>query len=105
FRLLKKMSGHAVGDQRDVDSVLLQLPRGEPRALKVRTSLISKDGDLFSLLDRRANHAERRAIAGGGQRAGVAMSEHRCAAAEELGAEATDAVVRFEIFAKNSLRF
>ena len=69
-------SGHALGDDRGVDALAHQLPRGQARALQERTRLVGDDRDPLALLDGRADHAERRAVAGRGQRAGVAVREH-----------------------------
>ena len=68
-------AGHVVGDDRRVDAVLDQLPRGQPRALQKRPRLVGEHGDLLALLGGRANHAERGAVAGRRQRAGVAVRQ------------------------------
>ena len=102
---LKKMSGHVVGDERDVDVVLLQLPRGESRTLQVRSRFIGEDGDAFARFDGGANDAEGGAVTCGGKRAGVAVRENRRLRAEEFGAEAADAAIRFDVFVEYSLRF
>ena len=101
---LEEVPGHAVGDERDVDPLLLKLPRGEPRALQVRPGLVGEDGDALASLDRRADHAEGRAVAGRGERAGVAVREDRGRVAEELGAEAADAAVRGDVFVEHRAR-
>ena len=66
---------HVVGDHGRIDTVLHQLPRREPRALKERTRFIRKDRNLLSLLRRSSDHTESRAIARGRQRTCVAVRE------------------------------
>ena len=73
---LHHVRGHVVGDERDVDAALVQLPRGQPRALQERARLVGEDVDAALLLVRGADDAERGAVAAGGQRAGVAVREH-----------------------------
>ena len=68
-------AGHVVGDDRRVDAVLDELPRREPRALQKRARLVGQHGDLLALLGGRADDAERRAVAGGRQRPGVAVRQ------------------------------
>src|SRR5205823_9591460 len=76
----------------------------EPRALQIRTRFVGEDGDALAAFDRRAYDAERRAVAGRGQRAGVAVRKDGGAIAEELGAEAANAVVRCDVFIEHLLR-
>ena len=85
-------TGHALGDDRGVDAVAHQLPRGQPGPLQERTRLVGEDRDALALLDRGADHAERRAVAGGGQRAGVAVGQHARAVGHHRGAEARPCV-------------
>ena len=66
---------HAVGDDRRVDAVAHELPRGQARALQERPRLVGEHGDALALLDRGADHAERRAVARRRERAGVAVRE------------------------------
>ena len=54
---------------------LHQLPRRQPGALQERPRLVGEHRDLLALLRGGANHAERRAVTGGRQRAGVAVRE------------------------------
>src|SRR5207237_2101691 len=103
--LLKEMTGHVVGDQRDVDSILLKLPRREARALQIRPCFVGKYRDVFPLLDGGANDTKRSAVTGRSERAGIAVREHCRGLAEEVGAEAADAVVRLEVLAKNCFCF
>ena len=69
------MAGRDVGDQRGGDAVLHQFPGRQSRALQPRTGLVRVDLDALARLDRRADHAQRRAVAGGRERAGVAVRE------------------------------
>src|SRR5437016_4763173 len=64
---------HVVGDDGDRDVVLLELPCREPRALKERTRLARDHLDALPVLDGGADDAEGRAVAGGGERARVAV--------------------------------
>ena len=66
---------HVVGDDGGLDAVAHQLPGGQPRALQERPRLVGEHRDPLALLDRRADHAERGAVAGGRERAGVAVRE------------------------------
>ena len=98
------MSGHVVGDQRDVDLFLLQFPRRQPRTLQIRPRLVSENGHAFSCFDGGSHYAKRRAVAGGGESAGVAMRQDRRRFAEEHGTVAADALVRFDILGEHRLR-
>jgi hypothetical protein len=97
----RKMAGHVVGDQRGGDVVVLQFPDGEARALQERPGFIGEDVDLFAGSDGRANHAERGAIAGGGQRARVAVREHGLAVGNQRRAVLSDALVDGDVFETN----
>ena len=72
---LHEMPDHVVGEERRRDVVLLQLPRRQPRPLEKRPRLAAEDVDPLVGFDRGADHAERRAVAGGGERARVAVGE------------------------------
>ena len=47
--------------------LLLQLPGGEPRALQERAGLVGEDAQRLPGSTRGADHAERGAVAAGGQ--------------------------------------
>ncbi len=67
--------GHVVGDDRGVDPVLDQLPGREPRALQERPRLVGEHRHLLAAFGGGADDAERGAVAGRGQRPGVAVGE------------------------------
>src|SRR5581483_6829575 len=85
-------------------AVLLQLPRGEARSLKIGPRLICKDRDLLPAFHRGANHAECGAVSGGRECACVAMRQYRRALAEELRAVTSDALVGLDILGEHRLR-
>src|SRR4029077_1150039 len=64
-------AGAAVRHQVEGDAELLQLPGGEPRALQERPGLVHPDLPEVAVAPGGLDHAERRAVAGGGERAGV----------------------------------
>ena len=80
FALLHHGSGHVVGDYGRGNAVFHQLPGGQARALQEGTRLVGVDVNLLALFDGGADHAERGAVAGGGQRSGVAVGEHAAVA-------------------------
>ena len=59
--------------------------------------------NLFPLLDGRANHAQRRAIASRRQRAGVAVGQHSAFARHQRRAVASHGLVRGNIFRVHAL--
>src|SRR5207245_829019 len=69
----EQRSGGHVGEERDGNVVLKELPRRQARALQPGARLVGEDGDSLPLLDRGADDAERGAVAGGGEAAGVAV--------------------------------
>ena len=83
----------------------VQFPRGEARALQVRPRLRHQHAQLAALLDGHANHAQRRADARGGQRAGVALRHHGAVLRHEFRAEAADGLVGGALFFVDALRF
>ncbi len=95
---LQEVPGHVVGDQRGRDAVLLQFPDREPRALQEGPGLVGEDVDLLAGGDRGADHAERRAVARRGQRAGVAVRQHRLAVRHQRRAVAADGLVDGDVF-------
>ncbi len=94
-------SGHALGDDRGVDAVAHQLPGGQPRALEKRSRLVGDDGNLLALLDGCANDAERRSVAGGRERAGVAVRQHPRAVRDDGGAEASHRAAAGDVLVVN----
>ncbi len=102
---VQEVAGHVVGDQRGRDVVVLQFPNGEARALQKRAGLVGEDVDLFAGCDRRADHAERGAVARRCQRAGIAMGENGLAIRNERRAVLADAFVDGDVFEANLLRF
>ncbi len=90
---------HVVGDDGGVDAVAHEFPCGEPGSLQKRPRLVSEHNDCLALLDGTANDTERRAVAGRGQCAGIAVRQdarvgghHRCAECAH-GAAARDVLV------------
>ena len=72
----QEMAGHTVCDESGGDMILLQFPHGEARTLEERTRFIGEYVDFLALLDRGADHAKGGAVARGGERSGIAMSEY-----------------------------
>src|SRR4029078_7432486 len=66
---------HVVGDDGGVDAVAHQLPGGQPSALYERSGLVGGHSYLFAFFNRAADDAERRAVAGRGERARVAVGQ------------------------------
>ena len=85
--LAHQRSGHVVGDDGRRNAVAHEFPRGEAGALEERPRLVGQHLDLLALLVRGADDPEGRAVAGGGERAGVAVGEDARAAGHDLGAE------------------
>ena len=86
------------------NSVLLQFPHRQPRALQERPGLIGKHIDLLARLHRRANHAQRRPIPGRRQRSGVAVRQHRLAVRHQRRAVPADGPVDGDVFEADLLR-
>ena len=97
-------SRRIIGDQRHRDTVLREFPCGQPRALQERTGLVGKHADLLARLDRRANHAQRRAVAGGGERARIAVREHARPVLEQHGAMLSHPPVGFDVGGADRVR-
>ena len=91
---LHQMTRHVVGDERHGDAVLLQLPRGEPRALEEGSRLAGDDLDTLAGVDRRPHDGQRRPEARGRQRPGVAVGEDGGAVLEQRGAMHAERTVR-----------
>ena len=68
-------SGHVVRDDRRLNAVPDELPRGQARALEKRARLVREHGDLLAGFDSAANDAQRRAVPGGRERARVAVRQ------------------------------
>ena len=88
-----KWPGHVVGDQGGRNAVLLQFPDGEAGALQERAGLVGEDVDVLARLDGGADDAEGGAVAGGGQRAGIAVGEDGLAVGHQGRAVAADGAV------------
>ena len=97
--------GHVVGDDRRRDAVFHQLPGRKPRALQERPGFVGVDVNLLALLDRRADHAQRRAVPGRSQRAGIAVRKHSAFARHQRCAVASHGLVGGDIFGVHALRF
>src|SRR5207302_3473988 len=82
-----------------------QLPRGEPRALKKGPRFIGVDPDAFAGLDGRANDPKRGSESGCRKGARVAMRENCCVVRNQLYAKAAHALIAFDVFAMDVLRF
>ena len=95
---LQEVAGHVVGDERGGNAVLLQFPDGEARALQEGAGFIGEDVDGFAGFDGGADHAERGAVSGGGQRAGVAVREHGLAVGNQRRAVAADGAADGDVF-------
>ena len=87
------------------NAVVLQFPDRQPRALQERPRLVREDVDVLARFHRRADHAERGAVSGGRQRAGVAMRQHRPAVGNQRRAMPADRAVDLDIFLAHQLRF
>ena len=102
---LHQVPGHVVGDQRDRDRFLHHLPGGEPRALQERPRLVGDHGDALACIAGRAHDAQRRAVTGRRERAGVAVGHDARPVAHQRGAVAADGMVHLEILAMDRDRF
>src|SRR5579862_924660 len=99
------MSRHVIGDDGGRDPILLQLPRGQSSALKKRTRLIGEDVDLLSSADGGADHAQRRAVSGSGECAGVAMREYGFAIGNQRLTVSSYGLADGDVFQANLLSF
>ena len=104
---LHKMAGHAVGDERDRNAVLRQLPSGQPGALRRAESHPQRPG-ASSLpprprgLRRAAPHA---AVPAGSQRAGVAVREDGPRLGQQRRPVPAHCLVDGNVFGQDALRF
>ena len=103
--LAHQRRAHVVGDDGRVDAVAHQLPRGEPRALQERPRLVGEHRDRLAGLDRAADDAERRAVAGRRQRAGVAVGQDVRVGGHDRGAEGAHRAAAGDVLVVNQLRF
>ncbi len=97
--------GHVVADHGGRNAVGHQLPGGEARALQKGPRLIGEDVNVLALLDGRANHAQRRSVAAGGQRAGVAVGEHAAFLGHQLAAECSHGLAGGDVFVVHGVGF
>ena len=81
-----------------------QLPRGEPRALEPGPRLVDPHGDVRVAGRGRADDAERRAVAGRREGAGVAVREDAVAGLEQRGAVLADAQAAVDVVVVDRLR-
>ena len=77
----------------------------ETRALQKRSSLVGVDVNLLALLDGGADHTQRGAVSGSGQRPGVAVGEDSAFGGHERGAVASHGLVGGDVFGVHALRF
>ena len=100
-----------VADERPGHLFERNLVRGEPRALVVRPSLVAVDVLQHAALAQTTNHAQSGAVAGGGERTGVAVRQDaqrragRLAdgGAQRVRAESADRAVRRDIVRQHGL--
>ena len=95
---------HVVGDDRRFDAVPHQLPRREPGALQKRPRLVGQHRHVLARLDRGANDAERRPVAGGRERPGVAVREDSGLARHDRGTERPHRAATRHVLVVNELR-
>ena len=67
--------GHVVAEDGGGNVVFHELPGGKARALEVGAGLVGEDGEVVAALHGGADDAEGRAVAAGGEGAGVAVGE------------------------------
>ena len=74
-----------------------QFPRGQPRALEQRPRLVDPDAGQPPGGPGRFDHADRGAVAGRGQGAGIAVGQDPVALLEQLATERADPPVRLDV--------
>ena len=99
-----EVAGHVVGDQPVRDALDLELPGGEPGALEPGPRLVDPHGDVRVAGRGRTDHAERRAVAGRREGAGVAVREDAVAGLEQRGAVLADAQAAVDVVVVDGLR-
>ena len=103
--LAHERTGHALGDHGRRHLIAQELPRREPRALQERAGLVGKHLDDLPLLGRGADHAERRAVAGRGERAGIAVREDAGVLGHHGSAEPAHGLAALEVLVVNRVGF
>ena len=102
--LLHQMAGHAVGDHRHRDRVLLQFPRGEARALQERPRLVGEHVRDAPRLEGGAHDTERGAVARRRERAGVAVGEDARVRRDHIETRAPDRAADLDVLGDDALR-
>ena len=92
-----QVRGGRVGDHRVRDAELLELPGRQPRALQQRPRLVDPDVREQAVLPRRAQRADRRAVAAGREAARVAVRQGLRAGPEERGGVGTHAPAAIDL--------
>ncbi len=80
---LHHVTDHVVGDQGRGDVLFLELPRRQARALEIRPRFAAVDADALVGFDGGAHDAERGAVSGRREGAGIAVREDRRAVLDE----------------------
>ena len=96
--------GCRVDDQFGGDAGPHELPSGEPCALEPWTRLGAEHGRALARLPRCADHSQRCAEPGGGQRPGIAVRQHASRVRHEGGAVPADGAVRFDVLPLRGVR-
>ena len=81
--------------------LLHHLPGRQPRTLQERPGLVGNHRDALAGLDRRADHAQRRAVSGRGQRARVAMRQHARTVGEQRRAMLAHGAIHRDVFGQD----
>ena len=84
---LHERPGHALGDDGRRDVIAHEFPGRQPRALQERPRLVGEHLPHLALLRGGANDAERRAVPGGRERAGVAVRQNARVFGHDVRAE------------------
>ena len=99
------MPHHVVRNQRGRNAVAGEFPCREPGALQIRARFGHEDRQRLVSPPRRPDDAQRRAVARGRQRAGVAMREHAGAARNQRRPVSAHTPVGGHVVALNLQRF
>ena len=105
FALAHEAGSHVVAKDGGGNAVVHELPRGEAGALQERPRFIGVDMDLVALLDGGADDAERRAVATGGQGAGIAVGEDAAGAGQQCCSMGTHAAAGGNVFVVHAQGF